>query len=84
MEVMVVDMPYVWDLLPICTIFILHHSNFNKQKKELIEERQSLLRQHEDDSMTDTRVSDSSFLNSQTAFANKERKYTQQEKNDML
>ena len=34
MEVMVVYMPVLWDLIPICTILILHHQNFSHQNPQ--------------------------------------------------
>lgn len=59
---MVVFMPFVWDLLPICTIFILHHSNFTNQNKDAIEERETLIRQFSETSDSQIRASDGAFM----------------------
>lgn len=59
---MVVFMPFVWDLLPICTIFILHHSNFTNQNKDVIEERETLIRQFSETQDSQIRASDGAFM----------------------
>ena len=42
MQVMIIYMPVIWDLVPICTIFVLHSSNFSRET--LKDERETLIR----------------------------------------
>jgi len=80
MQIMVIYMPIIWDFVPICTIFILHSSNFSRETSK--DERDTLTRPLSEADKNAMRGSDGTFT--ERVLNGRDRAYTKEQREEML
>jgi hypothetical protein len=78
LNIQVIFMPVIWDVVPICTIYYLHHLNFTVEPKQLQDSmcgRETYQRPSNDFMSRETAMPISGHI-SKEEYENTKRKYT--------